>query len=570
MNFLVKRLERAKPLFNKITDNMYMTAIRNGFMTPMYVILFSSVFMMVAYIPNVWGFYWDPKILGMILKPYQFTMGFFGIFVCMTITKALTDEINKRKMHKSKRLDTTAAMIAGAASYLIMLGDAPRDAAGAMVGNAMTTAYMSANGIFVGLIIAFTVPNIYKFCFNHNITIKLPSAVPPSIADSFKSVFAFGFSVMAFWLFDIAFRNVAGTNLAVALMKTLGPLFALGDSYAGVAILAGALSLFWFIGIHGPSIVMPALAPIMAANFAANQETFAAGAQATSPFTSQLQTFIACFGGTGATFVTVILFAFLSKSKANKAVGKAALIPTLCGINEPILFGAPMILNPIFFFPFMIAPIFNAVVFKFFVSSLGMNGFVINVPWTCPAPIAIPLGTNLSVLSFLLVAIIIVVDFVIYYPFFKAYDAMILSDEVEKEASLEANNRVESAVETKRKTPVSAVTSNELSAINGHSILVLCIGGGTSGMLANALKKGAAEHHLELVASASAYGTHEDIIADYDLVILAPQAATYFDTLKGSTDSLGIKLVTTSGPQYIGLSQDSHKALQFVLESLQA
>lgn len=565
MNFLVEKLEKAKPLFNKMTDNMYMTAIRNGFMLPMYVILFSSIFMIIGFIPNVWGFVWDPVTLGMILKPYNFTMGFFGLFVCMTITKALTDEINKRKMDKNKKLDTVAAMLAAAASFLIMLGDTPLDATGQAVRGAMSTAYMSAGGIFVGIIIAFIVPNVYKICFKHNITIKLPSAVPPSIAESFKSLFAFGFSVLIFWIFDIVFRTATGMNLALALTKTLSPLFALGDSYAGVAIVAGALSLFWFIGIHGPSIVMPALAPIMVTNFAANQEAFSAGMHAASPFTSQLQTFIACFGGTGATFVTVLLFAFLSKSKANKAVGKAALIPTLCGINEPILFGAPIILNPIFFIPFLVAPIFNAVTFKFFVSNLGMNGFVINVPWTCPAPIAIPLGTNLHVLSFALVGIILVVDFLIYYPFFKAYDAMMVSDEAEKASQITTGTKT---TETLTET-ISTTTGNKAyKDLEGKSVLVLCIGGGTSGMLANALEKGAKENNISLVAAAAAYGTHEDMIADFDLVILAPQAATYFDTLKKSTQSHGIKLVTTDGPQYIALSQNAKQALDFTLNCL--
>lgn len=565
MNFLIEKLEKAKPFFNKMTDNMYMTAIRNGFMTPMYVILFSSIFMMIAYIPNVWGFIWDPITLGRILRPYQFTMGFFGIFVCMTVAKALTDEINKRKMEKTKRLDTTAVMIASAASYLIMLGDTVRDAAGAVVGNAVSTAYMSAGGIFVGLIIAFVTPNVYKLCTKHNITIRLPEAVPPSIAESFKSVFAFGISVMIFWIFDIAFRSATSMNLAMALTKTLAPLFALGDSYAGVAIVAGALSLFWFVGIHGPSIVMPALAPIMITNFAGNQEAFANGLHAASPFTSQLQTFIACFGGTGATFVTVLLFAFLSKSKQNKAVGKAALLPTLCGINEPILFGGPLILNPIFFVPFLVAPIFNAILFKFFVTNLGMNGFVINVPWTCPAPIAIPLGTNLHVLSFVLVAIILVVNFLIYYPFFKAYDHMILENEQENERLAKAEP-VKAA--PKAKAVTTGASDQEYAALNGTSVLVLCIGGGTSGMLANALTKGAKEHNIQMECAAAAYGTHEDIIADYNVVILAPQAASYYDTLKLSTDSNNSKLLTTNGPLYVQLSKDSDKALQFIMEHI--
>lgn len=561
MNALIQRLEKMKPFFNKLTDNMYMTSIRNGFMAPMYVILFSSIFMMIAFIPNAWDFYWSPQITGMLMRPYNFTMGFFGFIICMTVTKALTDEINKRKMSKKDHIDVTATMIAAVVSYLLILGDSAVDAAGAVVQGAMSTSFMGSGGIFAGLIIAFTIPNIYMVFIKRDITIHLPDSVPPSISESFKSLFAFSFSVLVFCFVDIIFRNTLGYNIAAGLTKVLAPLFVLGDSYGGVAILAFALSFLWFLGIHGPSVVMPALAPIMIANFASNQELYAAGSQAASPFTSQLQTFIACFGGTGATFVTVFMFAFLSKSKGNKAVGKAALFPTICSINEPILFGAPLILNPVFFVPFIVAPVFNAIVFKFFVSSLGMNGFIINVPWTTPGPIAIPLGTGLVPLSFLLVAIIIVVDFIIYYPFFKAFDLMKVEDEREKEEqeARDGANAKEVTEITKKTKPVQ----NEKEVLNGKSILVLCIGGGTSGMLANALNKAAEEFQLTLTAGAAAYGTHEDIIADYDLVILAPQAQAYYETLKGSTDKLGIQLATTSGPQYVELSRDTKKAIDF-------
>lgn len=562
MNALITRLEKMKPFFNKLTDNTYMIAIRNGFMAPMYVILFSSIFMMIAFIPNAWNFYWSPQITGMLMRPYNFTMGFFGFIICMTVTKALTDELNKRKMTKKSHIDVTATMIAAVVSYFIILGDSVVDAAGKVIQGAMSTSFMGSSGIFAGLVIAFTIPNIYAVFMKRDITIHLPDSVPPSISESFKSLFAFSFSVLVFCAIDMIFRNTLGYNMAAMLTKVLAPLFVLGDSYGGVIILAFALSFLWFLGIHGPSVVMPALAPIMIANFASNQELYAAGSQATSPFTSQLQTFIACFGGTGATFVTVFMFAFFSKSKANKAIGKAALFPTICSINEPILFGAPLILNPVFFLPFIVAPIFNAVVFKFFVSSLGMNGFIINVPWTTPGPIAIPLGTGLVPLSFLLVVIIIVADFVIYYPFFKAFDMMTLEDEKKKEE--QATPKTVTKM-TKKTTPI--VYTKDI--LNGKSILVLCIGGGTSGMLANALNKAAEEFHLTFTAGAAAYGTHEDIINDYDLVILAPQAQAYYDTLKASTKRQGIKLATTTGPQYVALSRDTQKALEFARSCFQ-
>lgn len=104
-------------------------------------------------------------------------------------------------------------------------------------------------------------------------------------------------------------------------------------------------------------------------------------------------------------------------------------MPTFFGVNEPILFGAPIVLNPVFFVPFILAPIVNVWIFKFFVDTLGMNSFTTNLPWTTPGPLGIVLGTNFQLLSFILAALLIVIDVIIYYPFVKVYDQQILEEE---------------------------------------------------------------------------------------------------------------------------------------------
>ncbi|MBZ4302338.1 PTS transporter subunit EIIC, partial [Streptococcus pneumoniae] len=97
-------------------------------------------------------------------------------------------------------------------------------------------------------------------------------------------------------------------------------------------------------------------------------------------------------GGTGATLVVPFMFMWLCKSKRNRIVGRASVVPTFFGVNEPILFGAPIVLNPIFFIPFVTAPIINVWIMKFFVDVLQMNSFSIILPWTTPAPIGIVMG----------------------------------------------------------------------------------------------------------------------------------------------------------------------------------
>ena len=151
---------------------------------------------------------------------------------------------------------------------------------------------------------------------------------------------------------------------AESVIEFFKPLFTAADGYLGLAIIYGAMSLFWFVGIQGPSIVEPAVSAIYYVNIANNLELFQAGKHAANILTPGCQQFVATLGGTGATLVVTLMFAFMAKSKELRAVGKASSIPVLFGVNEPILFGAPLILNPIFFIPFIVAPILNVWMFN--------------------------------------------------------------------------------------------------------------------------------------------------------------------------------------------------------------
>ena len=153
--------------------------------------------------------------------------------------------------------------------------------------------------------------------------------------------------------------------------------------------------------------------------------------------------FVVTMGGTGATLVVPFMFMWLTKSKRNKAIGRASVVPTFFGVNEPILFGAPLVLNPVFFIPFIFAPIANVWIFKFFVDVLGMNSFSIFLPWTTPGPLGIVMGTGFAFWSFVLAIVLIVVDVIIYYPFVKVYDEQILEEEL---GNKEANNELQDKV----------------------------------------------------------------------------------------------------------------------------
>ena len=274
-------------------------------------------------------------------------------------------------------------------------------------------------------------------------------------------------------------------------------------------------------------------------------------------------------GGTGATLVVPFLFLLFARSKQLKAVGKASCVPVLFAVNEPLLFAAPMILNPYFFIPFLVAPIVNVWIFKFFVDVLNMNSFMYVLPWATPAPIGLVLGTGVSVMAVILALLLIVVDAVIYLPFIKAYDAVLVEEESKNAQLEEAEEELVEVIndgDNSVAEVLSDVVKEKLS--DGKRVLVLCAGAGTSAMLANALEEGAKETGINIQAQAGAYGSHYDIMKNFDLIVLAPQVNSYLSDIQKDADKVGVKVVATKGAEYIKLTRDPKGAVDFVLAEI--
>lgn len=541
MDAIIKPIEKMKPFFDKVARNKYLKAIKDGFISSMPIILFSSIFLLIAYVPNVFGFYWSKEIETIIMKPYNYSMGILAIAVAATTTKHFTDTLN-REMPANNQINSISTMICAICGFLILSSDA--------LEGGFASEFMGSKGLLTAFMTAFVVGGIYKFCIKRNITIKMPEQVPPNLSQTFKDVIPFAFSMIIIWLFDYLFRMATGICFAKGVIQVFQPLFSAADGYVGLALIYGAMSLFWFIGVHGPSIVEPAISAALVLNMSTNLAAVQAGQHADKVLTLGAQYFVVCLGGTGATLVICLMFAFLAKSKELKAIGKASSIPVLFNVNEPFLFGAPIVLNPVFFVPFIFAPIANVWLFKIFVDVFNMDGFIYTLPWTTPGPLGIILGCGIKLLPVIFLVIVLVMDFVIYYPFFKVYDNQKLEEEKNNHFEVKEDDSVE--VDGK--------------VLDSKKILVLCAGGGTSGLLANALAKGAKEEGIPLVTAACSYGAHLDIMGDYDLVILAPQVASYYEDLKKDADRMGVKCIACEGKQYIDLTRNPKGALEFVFK----
>lgn len=546
MNNLIKSIEKLKPYFEIIARNKYLKAIKDGFIAAMPIVLFSSIFMLLAYVPNIFGFYWSETVESFLMKPYNYSMGILGFVVAGTTCYNLTKALN-RDMPVNNQINEISTMMCAMIGFLVLAVDSIKDG--------FASEYMGSKGLLTAFLTAFFVANVYKFFIKRNITIKMPDAVPPNISQTFKDVIPFAACIVVLTIFDFFFRRTFDMCFAQAVIQVFQPLFTAADGYVGLAIIYGAMAMFWFVGIQGPAIVEPAVSAIYYVNISNNLGLFQVGEHASNVLTPGVQQFVATLGGTGATLMITLMFAFLAKSKELKAIGRASSVPVLFGVNEPILFGAPLILNPVFFIPFIFAPILNVWLFKFFVDFFGMNSFMYILPWTTPGPLGLFLGCGMGVKVAILAILLLVIDFVIYYPFFKVYDHQKCQEEKEK--------GMEKVEEEEKQIEVNADT------LKSKRILVLCAGGGTSGLLANALKKAAEEKDIPLISAAGAYGAHMDIMKDYDLVILAPQVASFYEDLKKDTDRLGIKCVACAGKQYISFTRDPEAALKFVFSILE-
>ena len=591
MDAIVKMLEKHQPFFEKISRNIYLQAIKDGFLGCMPIVLTSSIFLLIATLPGVVGITLPQPLIDWCNKLYNFTMGVMGIMVAGTTAKNFTASMNRR-MPAGKVLNDGSTMVAAQCSMLLLAVTQFTTKFNGSELSVFDCTSMGTRGLFSAYIAAFITVWVYKFCVSRDLTIKLPKEVPGAIAQNFRDIIPFGGAVIICGIIDVVVRNLMGVPFSELLIKLLSPLFTAAETYPGLILIQAATAFFWFIGVHGPSIVQPGIDPIRLANQAENLQVLLAGGHPAHSLTFNMS-LVGEFGGTGATFIVPLLLILFMKSKQLKAVGKASIVPVAFAVNEPLLFGAPMILNPYMLIPFVAAGCVNVSVAKFFIDNVGMNGFSFVVPWATPAPIGIFITTNFQLIALVFVAIIILLDAIIYLPFLKAYDKLLCDQEAERTAELGLESDGAATITASTSAPAVEQTAasveptaaaadskpvadqpepaSDASAkkdVDGLKVLVLCAGAGTSAMLANAIKEGAAQTGENIASSAGAYGQHTAIMDQYDVIVLAPQVRSYYNDMKADTDRLGIKLLAPRGKEYNDLTRDPAGAIKWLRENL--
>lgn len=213
MQKLIAQIEKGKPFFEKLSRNIYLRAIRDGFISAMPVILFSSIFLLIAYVPNIFGFKWDKGMEAILMKPYNYTMGLVAFLVAGTTAKSLTDSFN-RKLESTNQINFISTMLAAMCGFLFLASDPAKD-------GGFLSAFMGTKGLLTAFLSAFVTVIVYNFCVKRNITIKMPKEVPPNISQVFKDLIPFSAVIIILYALDLVIRNSFKSNVAEGILKII-------------------------------------------------------------------------------------------------------------------------------------------------------------------------------------------------------------------------------------------------------------------------------------------------------------------------------------------------------------
>ncbi|MDN6639798.1 MAG: PTS transporter subunit EIIC [Tetragenococcus sp.] len=274
----------------------------------------------------------------------------------------------------------------------------------------------SGVGIFIGILTAILAVQIYRFCIVKNITIRMPEGVPDGVSKAFASLIPAIFIAFTMVIFNgiLAFFH---TDLHAILSEPFEFVKGLTGSWLGIVVIMLLIHLLWVVGVHGTAIIKNSfINPILLVALTENING------ANNIFAGDFVNMYIFLGGAGSTLGLVLLMVFNAKSQQLKVLGKAAILPGLFNINEPVIFGAPIVYNPYLMIPFIVAPIVNVTI-SYFAASVGLVSKIISgIPWISPVGIGAFLGTGGDFSGVLIAIVNLAVSILIYYPFFKMYD----------------------------------------------------------------------------------------------------------------------------------------------------
>ncbi|MFA2818485.1 PTS cellobiose transporter subunit IIC [Bacillus wiedmannii] len=421
------------PVAGKIGSQRHLAAIRDGFIAVMPLILVGALASLINGFPSEAFQEFMKGLFGETWKQVGGGM-WTGSFAILALIIAFTTSYN---LAKSYGVDGLSAGIISFGALIILTPTTPKE-------GGLNLAWTGAQGLFVAIIVALLVTEVFRFFVQRNITLKMPDGVPPAVLRSFAAI------VPAFVILTV----VAGIQLAVKLAGTSvhefifntiiqSPLQSLAGTLPSAIVIVLLVHLLWFFGLHGPNIVGGIIEPLYLPALEKNMKLFQGGTSAfdvpnivTKPF---FDTFV-YLGGSGATLAFLVVVLLVAKSAQLRGVSRLSIGPGAFNINEPVIFGTPIILNPILFLPFIITPIVLVITSYTAISIGWVPKTVVMIPWATPPIISGYLVTGGHLSGALLQLFNFVIAMAIYYPFVVLCDRSVVR--TEKAAAQGNNNSV--------------------------------------------------------------------------------------------------------------------------------
>ena len=283
-------------------------------------------------------------------------------------------------------------------------------------------ARLSTSGLFTAILMSVLAVQLYRLCVKRQWVIKMPEAVPEGVSRSFTALIP-AFVVAITVIFINGIFIFMGTDIYKVIAIPFGFVTNITNTLPGIIVIYLLVHALWIVGIHGANIVMGLVNPILLTNMAANLNggDFAFAGEFTNAYVT--------IGGSGATLGLTLFIAFFAKSEQLKMLGRAAIGPAIFNINEPIIFGMPVVYNPILAIPFMLAPIVSASIAFLAVDYGFVAKNIAQMPWPSPVGIGAFVGTGGDIKAGILAVICALVAFAIWFPFIKVYDAKLVKEE---------------------------------------------------------------------------------------------------------------------------------------------
>lgn len=405
-NFMDWIQNKMMPPLVKIANQRHLTAIRNGLVVTLPVIIAGSIFMIVGNIPiDAWTNFIEPYV-PMIDGATNVSFGIIALLAAAGISYELSKQYGLSPI-SGVALSTMAFIITQLSDEFTINADG-----------------FSSGGLFTAIVAALVTVEIYNLCVKKNWVIRLPDGVPPAVGNSFAALIPAVITMVLFWTVRVPLHF----NINEFFQSLFSPLVFALNTLPGIMCYTLLVSLLWCAGVHGEMTLEGVASPIFLSLITANALAFQNNEAIPNIVAEGFSSLFVNIGGTGATLPLVLLM-IASKSKTYRQLSKVSLPAAIFEINEPVIFGFPIIMNPIMMIPFILVPLVLCTS-TYLLMYLGIVGApVIQVPWTMPPIIGPLMATGWDFRAAIWSAVEIVISMAIYYPFFKVAEKQMLKGE---------------------------------------------------------------------------------------------------------------------------------------------